>query len=45
VLGKPESLNINQVKLVLKMWVTGFDPGSVQMKVLVEKVTLGQVIT
>lgn len=45
MLGKPESLNINQVKLVLKMWVAGFDPGSVKMKVLVEKVTLGKVTT
>jgi len=45
VLGKSESLNINQVKLVLKIWMTGFDHRSVQMKVVVEKVTLGQVIT
>ena len=35
MLGNPESLRIrvSQVKLVLKIWATGFDPGSVQMKV------------
>jgi len=43
VLGNTESLKIrvSQVKLVLKIWVTGFDPN----EGLVEKVTVGQVVT